>query len=115
LQRLDGDLSIYILLPNSVRYTTPVFDPFFFANGSVHDDDYTYPNYDVSMLACVEQQRICNPTTKECTNFGGILPLQNATNEIGLNIDQKATAQRLIGDSTSISESARYLEASGTH
>jgi hypothetical protein len=113
LVRPDADLSLHILVPNSVKYAGPVHDPLFFANGSLKEEGYILPNYIASMLGCVEQRRICNPTTQICSEYSGALMPQNATKNLGLNIDQEATAQRLTRDAPSIAISPLFLESSG--
>lgn len=95
-KRTDGDASIYFLAQNSVAYATPVFDPWFFANGTLIVEDFILGNYYVGALGCVDQFRICNPTNRNCTPFVGIMQLRKAAAGLGLNVAQQTSLRRLF-------------------
>jgi hypothetical protein len=103
--RTDADVSMFFLSQNGVYYEQPVLDPFFLANGSVWVEkvgwNYSQSNAFVDIMLCTDQYRICNPPSGNCTSPGGILQLTDAINNIGLNVHQLASAQRLVNASVS--------------
>lgn len=103
LNRTDADVSIFFLAPNSVKYESPVTDPFFVATNelSVPNADgegpnltYYFSDHYVNVLACVGQHQYCNPTNDDCTPLTGISFLPNEIQKLKLNPDQGATAVR---------------------
>jgi hypothetical protein len=98
--RTDADVSMFFLTQNSVLYSTPVLDPWFFANGTiqnlVNEQVFSSANGYVSILGCIDQYSICNPTTGQCTPHGGLEKLDSATKALGLNDAQIAVAARLV-------------------
>ena len=74
-------MHLFFLSQNNIAYMNPVFDPWFSANGT-----YTVPDskpkasradFDVSVMGCAEQYRMCNPATGACTPFSGFLSLSD--------------------------------------
>lgn len=54
------------------------------------------PDYDVSVMACLDQHQFCNPSTQKCTPLTGSYVLGYTSDELhglGLNRAQYATAQ----------------------
>lgn len=98
LQRTDADITICYVAQNSVRYVAPVYDPFFWANGSVADDSNGVPVYWGSNLfnaiACLEQVQFCNPNNELCTNITHAEGAFRQSSGLGLNTYQWTTVNR---------------------
>ncbi|KZF21368.1 hypothetical protein L228DRAFT_262392 [Xylona heveae TC161] len=109
LNRTDGDISIYILTPNSISYQSPVDDPFYAA----HDErwevvgklNYTYylTDFYLHVIGCVDQYQYCNPTNGECTPLTGLTPAHAAIDRLGFNAAQSSVASRIALTGTYIS------------
>jgi len=112
---------MYFFTQNSVGYLSPVFDPFFSANGTDQSIDLgfsrnlTKPDHLVNVMGCTDQFQVCNPTTSSCTPLGGLLNILKSMDTIGLNKAQLASAQRLYLASifSSMYNSVAGLGASG--
>ncbi|KAK3298794.1 uncharacterized protein B0H64DRAFT_354468 [Chaetomium fimeti] len=104
LTRPDADVSILLLTPNDMRYTAPVHDPWFSANGTYNftldNHLYTFADRYLSPLICADQYRLCNPSSHICTPPAGILQLTTThlTQHAPLQYTavQTATAARLL-------------------
>lgn len=101
LSRSDADVSLFLLAPNSVKYSAPVKDPWFSAT-----TEYPVPRpesgtttilYDsdhfITALACTDQHQFC--TKDGCTPLTAALLAIKATNGLGLNPMQGAIRDRL--------------------
>ncbi|KAH6854685.1 hypothetical protein B0I37DRAFT_336727 [Chaetomium sp. MPI-CAGE-AT-0009] len=81
LNRSDADVSLLLLTQNDMRYTRPVHDPWFSANGTyaftLDNNRYTLADRYLSPLLCAEQYRFCNPSSEShtCTPPGGLFQL----------------------------------------
>ena len=76
-------MSIYVLAQNGVRYVEPVHDPYFQADNETLKEEFSDGFYWVSnsltrSIGCIDQYRICNPMTQDCTAFGGANQLFDA-------------------------------------
>ncbi|KAJ6781505.1 hypothetical protein PWT90_08091 [Aphanocladium album] len=103
LSQTNADMSIYFLSQNALFYLDPVYDKWFSANGTysmpLDDGNVTSADYLVNTLVCAEQYSLCNPTTSQCTPFGGWLDLHENMGDInwmGFNHAQAITARRFI-------------------
>ncbi|GAB1315231.1 hypothetical protein MFIFM68171_05441 [Madurella fahalii] len=103
-RRADADVSVHFLNQNDMRYSAPIHDPWFSANGTYN---YTYQGLlstladaYVSTMVCADQYVWCNPSTSLCTPPGGIFHLtQHLTqNTLMYNTAQAATAARLMAN-----------------
>jgi len=56
------------------------------------------PNYQLAILACVQQYVICNPSTSSCTQAGGWFQLEERVrlNTPGFNFAQLVAASRIV-------------------
>lgn len=95
-------MSLYTLAQNGVRYYQPVHDPFFAADNqslSIIAFDGTrqwFKNYMVTGMACVEQFKICNPASENCTPWTGVISVWDESKlKLDLNPTQIATLNRL--------------------
>ncbi|CAK7219891.1 hypothetical protein SCUCBS95973_003974 [Sporothrix curviconia] len=103
LARDNADLALLFFSQNSAQYFGPVFDPFFFANGTFTEQFengllYT-PNAFVQTMICADQYTLCNPNTNTCTPTGGFLALRKTAlgqNTPGFTAIQYATASRIV-------------------
>ncbi|KXX78380.1 hypothetical protein MMYC01_206024 [Madurella mycetomatis] len=101
--RADADISVHFMNQNDLRYLGPVYDPWFSADGTLN---YTFnglfltrPDYLVTIMACADEYRLCNPSTSQCTQTAGVWALtENALtkNVLNFNVDQLATAARIV-------------------
>jgi len=102
--RTDADISVHFLSQNDVLYISPVYDPWFSANGTYNattSDGKTFISSDdwVRVMVCAEQYVVCNPVTSQCSSpagFAGLvgqLPALNRT--LGFNKAQQAAADRM--------------------
>ena len=103
--RADADVSVQFLSQNDVVYLSPVYDPWFSANGTynstqggivyIASDDY------VRVMACAEQYVICNPVTSKCSSPAGFADLATQLpvlyHTLGFNKAQEAAADRIAG------------------
>jgi hypothetical protein len=97
-----------LLAQNDMRYTAPVHDPWFFANGTFAftyaNNSFTLPDRYISPLVCAQKYFLCNPSSPRhlCTPPGGLLQLgthltdMDATTNLEFNPAQEATAARLL-------------------
>ena len=92
LGRTDADVTIMFLAPNTVTYTSPVYDPWFRAttvssSPESNNSSYTFyeSDYTVSVLACADQYQICNAATDKCTALTAALKLSKETPTLGLS------------------------------
>src|SRR6266487_114263 len=102
IARDDADVSLIFLTQNSLAYTNPVDDPFFAAH-ETHTPHEVVPgdinplycsDNLVSVMGCMDQHRICNPTTPDglhCTSWG-ISQIFMEFEYLGLNNAQSNTA-----------------------
>src|SRR5690349_11296429 len=86
LLRSDGDLTLYFLSANTVRYTKSTLDPWYQATepvsvpvlpgayGSKQNISMYTADEVASPLACVEQQQLCDPGASVATQGGGMGP-----------------------------------------
>ncbi|KAE9381001.1 hypothetical protein N431DRAFT_396305 [Stipitochalara longipes BDJ] len=98
----DGDVSLFFLSSNSILYVNKTYDPIYAATDPHLLDGRTYyaGNYDVTILACVDRHQICDPNRNNatgCTAPQGYLQLGASLYNIGLNKNQIAAAQRIVG------------------
>lgn len=128
LNRIDADVSLFLLASNSILYDAPVTDPFYnastpftYPNGT--NSGYYQPSVLVNALACTDQYQYCNPTNKQCTPLtsSALAGQAVAENKIGLNQDQNVTALQLVPITPSLniyssvySRGANALRASET-
>lgn len=103
----DGDVSIHFFASNSIKYLTPVFDPFFSANGTYTSTDDTGTLYAadqyVNVMGCVDQRQVCGAQPGDlCTLLSGYNDsVTEALVDLGLNQAQMATFERLAEASLS--------------
>jgi len=117
LNRTNADISLFLLAPNSVRYDTPVDDPFFSAHlvgGSIlsYGDNLTWYTSDhfVNALGCADQQQFCNPTNNQCTELTASTILAKQFQQVGMNAVQQATCRRLLLE---LSSANTYFSVNG--
>lgn len=95
----DGDISLFMIAPNSVRHRRPNSDPVFGA--SIFDQTASIeaylPDRWVSPIACVDTHQICNPNNDKCTPLQGSSQLVTSFrgSDLELNKVQLVTAERL--------------------
>ncbi|KAK5660205.1 hypothetical protein OQA88_13678 [Cercophora sp. LCS_1] len=65
----DCDVTICYVSQNSIRYSGPIYDPLFLANGTNFSDPFYYGNNHLNFLACEQQVQFCNPVTDKCTKL----------------------------------------------
>jgi hypothetical protein len=97
---MKGDPNLVIVAPNAVSYTEPVDDPFYSAHRSQYipllsKPVYTSDNF-LNVMGCVEDYQICNPMLFNCTKFLGITELSYTIETLDMNVDQQATALRVL-------------------
>lgn len=105
LSREDALVSLIFLEPNKLAYTGPVDDLFFAA----HADPWAlwttpnitlyYSDKQVSVMGCIDQHRICNPTWPDgilCTTWGTVEFTAAVLDKLGLNQMQNDTAWVLL-------------------
>ena len=101
LSRSDADVALFLLAPNSVKYTGPVKDPWFTATTeypvprpesgtttTLYDSDYF-----INALACTDQYQFCDKD--RCTPLTAAQVAVNASQDLGLNLMQTAIRDRL--------------------
>lgn len=101
LNRSDADVSLFLLAPNSVKYSGPVKDPWFSATTeypvprpeagtttTLYDSDHF-----INALACADQYQFC--AKDRCTPLTAALVAINASHDLGLNLMQGAIRDRL--------------------
>jgi hypothetical protein len=98
--RTDADVSVFFLAQNDITYGSPVFDPWFLANGTYNttlDDGTIYysPNFNIQILMCIDQLQFCNPTTEHCTLLGGRIASLPESDKLDFNDEQSITFLRL--------------------
>ena len=112
----SGDLSLILVLPNAVTFTSPVTDVMFQTNTEADPNllggaPYR-PSRNVYALSCVEENQICNPNNGRCTGFQPSVNLTRALSgsdedsslsQLELSRAQNATASRLIWATVSAS------------
>ncbi|PHH75183.1 hypothetical protein CDD82_4547 [Ophiocordyceps australis] len=114
LQRLDGDLDLFILSGNGVLFSTPSSDPWYQATelfvpeqrlSNEHEDGIKYPasyrpKHAASTVACFKQAQICNSTggcgplagwSEAASNAAFLLGVSNNENEKTYPWDSWAT------------------------
>lgn len=100
--RPDADVSIILLIQNDMRYTAPVYDPWFSANGTYaftnDNNTYTVSDRYLSPLVCAQKYTFCNPSTPHhiCTPPGGLFQLAAHWATLRYTPAQSATAARLL-------------------
>jgi len=110
INRSDADISLLFLAPNAIRFEEPCDDPVFGAHILVSNNATSYYTSDlwVSVLACAEQHRVCNPTNGVCTKPVGVdqlLPVAVAADSgLNFNLVQQGTIDRIAyaADFTSV-------------
>ena len=117
LNRTDADESFHYIASNTVEYLTPVYDLVFSANGTYRDNDtFTIPGglYEpdqfLNIIGCTDQMQFCNPNTGDCTPLAGQVAVVSAVYDIGLNLYQQATAERIY---LAALKSSTYLSVDG--
>ncbi|KAK1834113.1 hypothetical protein QBC39DRAFT_31541 [Podospora conica] len=90
----DADITACMVSQGSVRYTEPVYDPLFLANGSKFTSPYYYGNNHFNVLACEQQVQFCNPTTGRCTNLTHAAQAYNESTRLGLSPTQFTSVER---------------------
>ena len=105
LQERNADVSIYFILMNSVNFLEPCEDPVFAAH--VPFDAVPTISYradrPVSVMSCIEQNRICNPVNERCSPLHGRSQMtvhkeSSPTNlilDLNLNVQQIAALERI--------------------
>ncbi|KAK4102384.1 hypothetical protein N658DRAFT_485216 [Parathielavia hyrcaniae] len=102
--RPDADVTLHILSQNSVMYSSPVFDPWFEANGSRFLGSFVLPNYMTSVMVCTDQYMLCNPNRPNlCSASGGVYALFDVVTSFledvdGLNSDTLGGDITALGD-----------------
>lgn len=85
---------------NTVSYADPVDDPFFSAHQqfviSASNSTYYHTDEVASVMACIDQAEIRNPTTGSSTVPSGFQKMRDLIYSIGLNQAQIAVAWRFI-------------------
>jgi hypothetical protein len=101
-RRLDGDTTLISVKPNSVRYSTQVYDPLFLATSPDNDGAFTglntvyQPYYPVNIMGCIDQYTMCNPQTSKCSPPSALADLQRNYKALDMNERQSATALRIV-------------------
>ena len=106
LNRTDADVSLFLLMPNSIIYNDPTFDPLFQATtprsiaAGTNGENITYyePDRQVNVLSCMDQFQFCNPTKETCTPliaFSAISEQVLVDPQLGLNAAQLNTANHI--------------------
>ena len=101
LRRIDADVSLFLLAPNTVLYEGAVNDPFYLATipstMNINGTDYPYYVSDryVNVLGCTDQHQFCNPATGNCTELTASDPVFQEILTIGFNEVQTMTALHL--------------------
>jgi hypothetical protein len=125
--RTDADVNFFFLAPNDISFVGISDDPFFPA----HSEPYTIssapgltlyrPDVWSSVLGCVDQYEICNPSTAKCTPLVGLPSLQDEVTKLSLSVAQTSTADVILwalketGLSSSIAgRGSAALKAQGT-
>lgn len=90
----DADITACLISQNSVRYTEPVYDPLFLANGSRFKAPFYYGSNPFNVLACEQQVQFCNPTTGRCTNLTHTAQAYNESTRLDLSAAQFAAIER---------------------
>ncbi|KAK0648466.1 hypothetical protein B0T16DRAFT_115929 [Cercophora newfieldiana] len=92
-----SDISAVLIAQNSVRYTSPVYDPLFLATTpSNSSPPIYYPTHPFNLLACTQQVQFCNPVTGSCTNLTHTAQAYNESHSpsLGLSPSQKTAIER---------------------
>ena len=90
----DADITMCLVSQNSVRYTEPVYDPLFLANGSRFTAPFYYGSNPFNALACEQQVQFCNPTTGRCTNLTHAAQAYNESTRLDLTAAQSDAMER---------------------
>ncbi|KAI9741904.1 MAG: hypothetical protein M1834_000293 [Cirrosporium novae-zelandiae] len=102
--RTDGDVSIFWIAPNSVRFSQPVYDPVFqatslggsYISSQGQNISWYTADYWVSVLGCVDQHQYCNPNNGNCGPLAGYNPAwQAAVKTIGISTVQQGITDRV--------------------
>lgn len=118
LKRADADVTLVFLNQNSISYFKPVNDSWFAAhvraqNSDPGTEDVQYqPDNPVTILGCIEQYRLCNPSSNRCTPAGGIHGTDAEGQKLGFNAFQNITAQRMI-DAFQAAKSSQVVDSLG--
>jgi hypothetical protein len=92
--RLDNaDISVFVIMQNSVRYRSLVSDPLF--NAAKQKNGWS-PTEAFAAMACTEQWQFCNPTNKQCTDLSGNVPVTSQLDNLGFTSDQKQIADQIL-------------------
>lgn len=101
LNRTDADVTVFYLNSNGMRYTSPVSDPFFYAQREIVPlqplgiKPYAASNL-TSVLACTDQYQIQNPNNNMATELTAANKANAQAMQIGLNNLQAAALLRLV-------------------
>lgn len=103
LQVATGSVSVSFIASNSITYLEPVDDLVFAAHQPVElatpgSPKQYGPDQYINAIACVDQHQICDPTQSplSCTLEGNFRQVVDGTEELGLNVAQFATAERIL-------------------
>ncbi|KAK0732106.1 hypothetical protein B0H67DRAFT_640410 [Lasiosphaeris hirsuta] len=91
----DSDITVCFVSQNSVRYSEPVYDPFFLANGTKYSAPFYYGNNYFNVLACEQQVQFCNPVNGLCSNLShAAKAYEESIAGLNLNPDQSTAIKR---------------------
>ncbi|KAK0624396.1 hypothetical protein B0T14DRAFT_554257 [Immersiella caudata] len=89
----QADVSAVLIAQNSVRYSSPVYDPLFLAT-NISNNVY-HPNNPFNLLACLQQVQFCNPISKTCTPLTHTAQAYNESlSTLSLSSPQKTAIER---------------------
>jgi hypothetical protein len=90
----SADISAVFIAQNSVRYSSPVYDPLFLATNSSQPGIY-HPTHPFNLLACSQQVQFCNPSLNICTNLTHTAQAYNESiSALSLSSPQKTAIER---------------------
>ncbi len=98
-------MTLLLLAQNEIKYDEPTHDPFFAAHRRARES--FEPDSPVSVMGCIDQTQLCNPSKKLCTALAGVRQVNQSLSALELNQLQKGVADRII---TAASKAVMYRE-----
>lgn len=98
IDRQDADISLFFLASNDIYYLGPVSDPLYSANIQV--DDHWEADYYATVLGCIDQFQLCNPSNYHCTSETSMTSAMDGISKLNFTSRQEHTAYRLSAAST---------------
>ncbi|TID15568.1 hypothetical protein E6O75_ATG07896 [Venturia nashicola] len=98
LNRTDADVTLFYLAHNSMVYLSPSNDPWIKASDPLIGGSF-YGNPLTSLMGCIDQYQICNPTRSRetgCSKLGSMVQVLGINLGLDLNLHQLATAGRFM-------------------